>query len=103
MYRLDNFKFPSTELGLTALVQRPNDPTVRHWREGGYLKRAIPPIRGAIHTSMFFREHAARNTISILSEPTARKAAKVKMPTLVTGISTINPSLARRGVRADSP
>ena len=39
MYKLDNFKYPSTELGLNALVQRPNDPTVRHWRENGYLKR----------------------------------------------------------------
>jgi len=39
MYKLDNFKYPTTELGLNALVQRPNDPTVRHWRENGYLKR----------------------------------------------------------------
>ena len=39
MYRLDNFKYPSSDLGLNALVQRPSDPTVRHWREGGYLKR----------------------------------------------------------------
>jgi general secretion pathway protein G len=42
MYRLDNFKYPSGELGLQALVQRPNDPTVRHWREGGYVQR-VPP------------------------------------------------------------
>jgi general secretion pathway protein G len=39
MYKLDNYKFPSTDLGLNALVQRPNDPSVRNWREGGYLKR----------------------------------------------------------------
>lgn len=39
MYKLDNYKFPSTDLGLTALAQKPNDPTVRNWREGGYLKR----------------------------------------------------------------
>jgi general secretion pathway protein G len=39
MYKLDNYKYPSTDLGLTALVQKPNDPTVRNWREGGYLKR----------------------------------------------------------------
>ena len=39
MYKLDNYKFPSTDLGLVALVQRPNDPTVRNWREGGYIKR----------------------------------------------------------------
>jgi len=39
MYKLDNFKYPSTDAGLVALVQRPNDPTVRNWREGGYIKR----------------------------------------------------------------
>lgn len=39
MYKLDNYRFPSTDLGLNALVQRPNDPTVRNWRDGGYLKR----------------------------------------------------------------
>jgi general secretion pathway protein G len=39
MYKLDNYKFPSTDLGLLALSQRPNDPTVRNWRENGYLKR----------------------------------------------------------------
>jgi general secretion pathway protein G len=39
MYKLDNYKFPNTDLGLTALWQRPNDPTVRNWREGGYIKR----------------------------------------------------------------
>jgi len=39
MYKLDNFKYPSTDLGLAALSQRPNDPTVRNWREGGYIKR----------------------------------------------------------------
>jgi general secretion pathway protein G len=39
MYKLDNYKYPSTDLGLQALVQRPNDATVRNWREGGYIKR----------------------------------------------------------------
>ena len=37
--KLDNYKFPSTDQGLSALSQRPNDPTVRNWRENGYLKR----------------------------------------------------------------
>ena len=39
MYKLDNFKYPSTDVGLDALVQRPNDPTVKNWREGGYVRR----------------------------------------------------------------
>ena len=39
MYRLDNYKYPTTEQGLEALVRKPNDSTVRNWQEGGYLER----------------------------------------------------------------
>jgi general secretion pathway protein G len=39
LYRLDNFTYPSTEQGLSALVQKPNDPNVKNWRTGGYLQR----------------------------------------------------------------
>jgi general secretion pathway protein G len=39
MFRLDNSKYPTTDQGLTALVQQPTDPSIRHWRPGGYLKR----------------------------------------------------------------
>jgi general secretion pathway protein G len=39
MFRLDNSKFPTTEQGLGALVSQPTDPTIRHWRPGGYLQR----------------------------------------------------------------
>jgi len=37
MYRLDNFKYPTTDQGLKALVQQPADPTIRNWRKGGYI------------------------------------------------------------------
>jgi general secretion pathway protein G len=39
MYRLDNFKYPTTDQGLRALVQQPTDPSIRNWRPGGYLQR----------------------------------------------------------------
>jgi general secretion pathway protein G len=39
MYKLDNFRYPTTEQGLKALVEKPGDDTVRNWRAGGYLKR----------------------------------------------------------------
>jgi general secretion pathway protein G len=39
LYRLDNFKYPSTEQGLEALVRSPNDPSIRNWRQGGYLDK----------------------------------------------------------------
>jgi general secretion pathway protein G len=39
MFRLDNSKYPTTEQGLPALVAQPTDPSIRHWRPGGYLQR----------------------------------------------------------------
>ena len=41
LYRLDNFKYPTTEQGLQALVKQPVDPTITNYRAGGYLK-AVP-------------------------------------------------------------
>jgi len=38
-YRLDNFAYPTTEQGIEALVTKPNDPSVRNWKTGGYLDR----------------------------------------------------------------
>jgi general secretion pathway protein G len=38
-FYLDNSKYPTTEQGLAALVTQPTDPTIRHWKEGGYLQR----------------------------------------------------------------
>ncbi len=37
LYRLDNFKYPTTEQGLQALVTQPADPTITNYRAGGYL------------------------------------------------------------------
>ena len=53
MYKLDNFKYPSTDDGLAALAQRPNDPTVRNWRDGGYLKRVSPDPWGNPYQYVF--------------------------------------------------
>ncbi len=37
LYKLDNYKYPTTELGLEALVVKPD--TARNWPEGGYLPK----------------------------------------------------------------
>jgi general secretion pathway protein G len=37
LFRLDNSKYPTTDQGLAALVQQPSDPSIRHWRQGGYV------------------------------------------------------------------
>jgi len=39
LYRLDNFKYPTTDQGLEALVSQPADPSIRNWRAGGYLDK----------------------------------------------------------------
>ena len=38
LYRLDNGRYPTTEQGLQALVERPTlDPQPSNWKAGGYL------------------------------------------------------------------
>ena len=40
LYRLDNYRYPSTEQGLAALVSRPSsDPVPENWAENGYMDR----------------------------------------------------------------
>jgi len=40
LYRLDNFRYPTTEQGLAALVQRPSiDPPAPNWSTSGYMDR----------------------------------------------------------------
>jgi general secretion pathway protein G len=41
LYRLDNFKYPTTEQGLQALVKQPADPAITNYPAGGYL-HAMP-------------------------------------------------------------
>ena len=37
LFRLDNFKYPTTDMGLKSLVQKPSDPSIRNWKPGGYI------------------------------------------------------------------
>lgn len=40
IYRLDNGRYPSTEQGLKALVEKPSiEPVPQNWKPGGYLER----------------------------------------------------------------
>ncbi len=40
LYRLDNTRYPTTEQGLQALVERPTSgPIPGNWKAGGYLER----------------------------------------------------------------
>lgn len=40
LYRLDNYRYPSGQQGLAALVERPRvPPEPRNWRNNGYMDR----------------------------------------------------------------
>lgn len=40
LYRLDNYRYPTTEQGLAALVSKPAaDPLPANWAENGYMDR----------------------------------------------------------------
>lgn len=39
MFHIDNFQYPTTDQGLKALVERPSDPSIKHWRPGGYVQQ----------------------------------------------------------------
>lgn len=40
LYRLDNFRYPTTEQGLQALVSRPSsEPQPQNWATNGYMDR----------------------------------------------------------------
>lgn len=38
LFKLDNFKYPTTDQGLEALVKQPADPSIRNWKDGGYIR-----------------------------------------------------------------
>ncbi len=48
LYKLDNFKVPTTEQGLMALVQKPADPDITHWN-GPYVKRSSKDPWGHVY------------------------------------------------------
>lgn len=40
LYKLDNFRYPTTDQGLEALVSKPSGGSeLRNWKEGGYVDR----------------------------------------------------------------
>ena len=39
LYRMDNFQYPTTDQGLKALVTKPDDPSAKNWKPGGYVQK----------------------------------------------------------------
>ena len=45
LYKLDNGRYPDTEQGLEALVEKSESGVApKHWREGGYLEKGRVPL-----------------------------------------------------------
>ena len=42
-FQMENFRYPTTDMGLEALVKKPEDPAIRNWRTGGYLRATTVP------------------------------------------------------------
>jgi len=86
LYRMDNFRYPTTEQGLEALVKQPTDPNIRNWKQGGYID-GLKKDPWVTTTSTSPPARAARSTCT-RSVPTASRAAKDPMPTSATGTSS---------------
>ena len=41
LYRMDNFRYPTTDQGLDALIKKPNDANLKNWRPDGYVKQLV--------------------------------------------------------------
>jgi general secretion pathway protein G len=57
MFRLDNSKYPTTDQGLKALSQQPTDPSIHHWRPGGYIQRVSKDPWGADYQYVYPGTH----------------------------------------------
>jgi len=41
LYRMDNYRYPTTDQGLDALVRKPADASIKNWRPEGYVKQLV--------------------------------------------------------------
>ncbi len=39
LYRMDNFRYPTTEQRVEALVKQQNNPNIKNWKPGGYVEK----------------------------------------------------------------
>jgi general secretion pathway protein G len=66
MYKMDNYKYPSTEQGLEALVTETDiEPMPRRFPEGGYVKRLPQDPWGNEYQLLNPGEHSAMDVFSM--------------------------------------
>jgi general secretion pathway protein G len=66
MYKMDNYKYPSTEQGLDALVTETDiEPMPRRFPEGGYVKRLPNDPWGSEYQLLNPGEHSTMDVFSM--------------------------------------
>ena len=66
MYKMDNYKYPSTEQGLEALVTETDiEPMPRRFPEGGYVKRLPNDPWGSEYQLLNPGEHSTMDVFSM--------------------------------------
>jgi general secretion pathway protein G len=99
LYRMDNFRYPTTDQGLKALVEKPADPNVRNWKEGGYIQSMRKDPWGNEQLPPEPR-NAWRIRHLLHSAPMGNPAARATMPTSATGTSSRSSMRAARAANS---
>ncbi len=69
LYRLDNGRYPTTEQGLRALVEKPSsDPIPTGWRTGGYIQKLNDDPWGRVYLYTNPGEHGEIDIFSYGAE-----------------------------------
>jgi general secretion pathway protein G len=66
LFKLDNFKYPSTDQGLEALIKQPADPSIRNWKEGGYIRKLTKDPWGNAYNYVYPGTHGTEYDIFTL-------------------------------------
>ena len=71
MYKLHNYRYPTTEQGLEALIQKPNtSPEPKNYQSGGYLKGGKLPQDAWGGEFLYFFDKGQYEIISLGSDST---------------------------------
>ena len=69
MYKLHNYRYPTTEQGLEALVQKPSSaPEPKNYQNGGYLKGGKLPQDAWGNEFLYFSDKGQYEIISLGSD-----------------------------------
>lgn len=68
LYKLDNYKFPSTDQGLEALVSKPSgSPQPRNYKNGGYIKKLNKDPWGKEYLYLYEGPHGGAGEFDLYS------------------------------------